>query len=110
LGQEQEAIELVSQAIQSGIFNDLGSGSNVDVCGTHNQISDFFSPLLNILFLLLLLSKFSPPVIRMDNTVQMLRNYVTPNPRLYQRQKGYVFPRGSTEVISETKQVCCFST
>lgn len=29
---EEEATELCSQAIQSGIFNDLGSGSNVDVC------------------------------------------------------------------------------
>lgn len=29
---KEEAIELCSQAIQAGIFNDLGSGSNVDVC------------------------------------------------------------------------------
>lgn len=29
---EQEAIDLASDAIQAGIFNDLGSGSNVDVC------------------------------------------------------------------------------
>ncbi|KAI5795100.1 nucleophile aminohydrolase [Geopyxis carbonaria] len=28
----EEAVELCSQAIQAGIFNDLGSGSNVDVC------------------------------------------------------------------------------
>lgn len=27
----EEAVELASQAIQAGIFNDLGSGSNVDV-------------------------------------------------------------------------------
>jgi 20S proteasome subunit beta 2 len=27
-----EAVELCSEAIQAGIFNDLGSGSNVDVC------------------------------------------------------------------------------
>lgn len=27
----EEAVELCSQAIQAGIFNDLGSGSNVDV-------------------------------------------------------------------------------
>ena len=30
--QREEAIALVSRAIRSGIFNDLGSGSNVDVC------------------------------------------------------------------------------
>lgn len=30
--QREEGINLVSEAICSGIFNDLGSGSNVDVC------------------------------------------------------------------------------
>ncbi len=28
----EEAVNLTSEAIQAGIFNDLGSGSNVDVC------------------------------------------------------------------------------
>lgn len=28
---EEEAVELASNAIEAGIFNDLGSGSNVDV-------------------------------------------------------------------------------
>lgn len=31
-GQRDEGIKLVSEATCSGIFNDLGSGSNVDVC------------------------------------------------------------------------------
>jgi len=30
--ERQEAIDLVAEAIQAGIFNDMGSGSNVDVC------------------------------------------------------------------------------
>ena len=29
---EEEAVRLVARAIRAGIFNDLGSGSNVDVC------------------------------------------------------------------------------
>ena len=29
---EEEAVKLCSDAILAGIFNDLGSGSNVDVC------------------------------------------------------------------------------
>jgi hypothetical protein len=29
---EEEAVALVAKAIRAGIFNDLGSGSNVDVC------------------------------------------------------------------------------
>jgi len=32
ISQRQEAIDLVARAIRSGVFNDLGSGSNVDVC------------------------------------------------------------------------------
>lgn len=30
--QKEEGISLVSEAICSGTFNDLGSGSNVDIC------------------------------------------------------------------------------
>lgn len=47
-----EAIDLVVQAIYAGIFNDLGSGSNCDVC-----------------------------VIEKDGT-EMLRNYAMPNERV----------------------------
>lgn len=78
---EADAIELVSEAIQSGIFNDLGSGSNVDVT-----------------------------VIKKGKTVgesevKVLRNYLTPNPRLYTRPAGYNFPRGSTEWLTETEKI-----
>ena len=54
--QEADAIELVVDAIESGIFNDLGSGSNVDVC-----------------------------VIR-EKTTQMLRNYRKPNERAHKEK------------------------
>jgi len=30
--QKDEGIKLVAEAILSGVFNDLGSGSNVDIC------------------------------------------------------------------------------
>lgn len=46
-----EAVKLCAEAIQAGIFNDLGSGSNVDVC-----------------------------VITPEKTT-LLRNYITPNVR-----------------------------
>jgi len=52
----EEAIELCSQAIQAGIFNDLGSGSNVDVC-----------------------------VITKEKAT-MMRNYVMPNVRMPKEQ------------------------
>merc|ERR1711953_1563812 len=47
---EEEGVELVKRAILAGVFNDLGSGSNVDTC-----------------------------VIRTDGTVTMNRGAVTPN-------------------------------
>lgn len=55
--EKQQAIDLVEQAIEAGIFNDLGSGSNVDVC-----------------------------VITKDN-VEYLRNYGKPNERGQKEQK-----------------------
>jgi len=47
--QEEEGMKLACDAILAGVFNDLGSGSNVDLC-----------------------------VIKKDGT-RMLRNYLTPN-------------------------------
>jgi 20S proteasome subunit beta 2 len=48
--EEEEAVRLVQRAILAGVFNDLGSGSNVDTC-----------------------------VIRTDGTVSMGRNDIMPN-------------------------------
>ncbi len=50
--QREEALQLVTAAISAGIFNDLGSGSNVDAC-----------------------------VITANHT-EMLRNFVKPNERV----------------------------
>ncbi|GAB4840499.1 Proteasome subunit beta type-7-A [Ancistrocladus abbreviatus] len=59
----EEGIDMVAEAICSGIFNDLGSGSNVDIC-----------------------------VITKGN-VEYLRNHKLPNPRTYVSAKGYSFPK-----------------
>ena len=56
-------------AIRAGIFNDLGSGSNVDLC-----------------------------VLTKDG-IEWLRNYEQPNPRTYVRSKPYVFDRGTAQVL-----------
>jgi len=72
---EKEAISLVSEAIQAGIFNDLGSGSNVDIC-----------------------------VLSKKDGMTMLRNYLKPNERLYPK-RDYKFARGSTAILSETKKL-----
>jgi 20S proteasome subunit beta 2 len=73
---EKAAVNLVDQAIQAGIFNDLGSGGNVDIC-----------------------------VISKSKGVNMMRNYRKPNERMFRREGAYVFPRGSTEWFEETRQM-----
>jgi len=71
---DDDAVLLVSNAIQSGIFNDLGSGSNVDIC-----------------------------VIRKDSDkVKYHHNYLQCNPRLYERKAGYKFERGTTQIVKES--------
>lgn len=71
---EEEAIKLVSDAIQSGILNDLGSGSNVDIC-----------------------------VIRKDGTKPVVQRAVrSPAGHIDRQHDGYNFPFGTTEVVSES--------
>jgi 20S proteasome subunit beta 2 len=74
---EKEAVDLVDQAIQAGIFNDLGSGSNVDIC-----------------------------VITRDG-VKFSHNYRTgPEGNVKpERRHKYNFPRGTTEVLKEVRRV-----
>jgi len=72
---EEEAVHLVVDAIEAGIFNDLGSGSNVDVC-----------------------------IIKKDS-VDYRRNFVKPNERKYRRKRGYQYPPGSTAVIWRSAQM-----
>ncbi len=74
---EEEAVLLVRNAIRAGIFNDLGSGSNVDLC-----------------------------VIRADGKSEMRRNFEKPNEvdelrAAYTRPKALRIPFGSTEVLKE---------
>ncbi|PKI70526.1 hypothetical protein CRG98_009031 [Punica granatum] len=58
-----EGIKLVTEAICAGIFNDLGSGSNVDVCVITKGDKEY------------------------------LRNHLMPNLRTYVSEKGYTFPK-----------------
>lgn len=65
-----EALALVKAAVGAGIFNDLGSGSNIDAC------------------------------IITESHTEMLRNVEMPNERV-QKEKTYVFRRGTTAIKSE---------
>ncbi|GJN32174.1 hypothetical protein PR202_gb20658 [Eleusine coracana subsp. coracana] len=66
----EEGIQLVSEAICAGISDDLGSGSNVDVC------------------------------VMTKGKTEYLRNHLLPNPRTYVSSKGYSFVLGQTEVLA----------
>jgi 20S proteasome subunit beta 2 len=79
LGRE-EACALVARAIKAGIFNDLGSGSNVDLC-----------------------------VITADGK-EYLRNWETPNARTYTRDKGFTFPRGTTQLSHRVAPIAAAAT
>ncbi|SBS86114.1 proteasome subunit beta type-7, putative [Plasmodium ovale] len=67
----EEGKELVCEAICAGIFNDLGSGGNVDIC-----------------------------VITKDGS-QYIRPYKQPNARLYHLPLPTVYPKGTTPVLCE---------
>ena len=69
---QEQAMNLVHNAIRAGIFNDLGSGSNVDLT-----------------------------VITKEGT-RVLRGYDVANPRPYRSIRGYPFPPGTTQVLSES--------
>lgn len=68
---EEEAKKLAYQAVSAGIYNDLGSGGNVDLC-----------------------------VITKGKT-EMLKGYAKENERKYRRPEGYTFKPGTTKIISE---------
>jgi len=67
----EEGIRIVAKAIRAGIFNDLGSGSNVDVT-----------------------------VISRDKT-EIFRTFESPNQRKYRPEKRYEYPPGTTAVLNE---------
>ncbi|KAG2708078.1 hypothetical protein I3843_05G159300 [Carya illinoinensis] len=67
---KDEGINLVCEAICSGIFNDLGSGSNVDVCVITKGHKEY------------------------------LRNHQLPNPRTYVSSKGFSFPKKTEVLLT----------
>ncbi|BAM80627.1 20S core proteasome subunit beta 2 [Cyanidioschyzon merolae strain 10D] len=70
---EEEAKCLVYEAISAGIENDLGSGSNVDLCVVKNG----------------------------GRAVDYLRGYAKENVRVYRKPTGHVFARGTTAVLAQ---------
>ena len=76
----EAACTLVARAIKAGIFNDLGSGSNVDLC-----------------------------VITAGGK-EYLRNYEKPNQRTYTRSAGYTFPPGTTQINKRSVTIASSAT
>jgi 20S proteasome subunit beta 2 len=81
---EEEAVALVADAIRAGIFNDLGSGSNVDLTILRQRPeAETGKPPLTIL------RSYDAP-----NDVEALR-------RLVQRPAARSVPRGATTILKE---------
>ena len=79
---ESECVALVSSAIKAGIYNDLYSGSNVNIL-----------------------------IIRRDSIEHMRHFDVTAGERIYRQPKVISFPKGITPIISEkTEEVLSFIT
>lgn len=72
-----EAVKLCADAIEAGIWNDLGSGSNVDVC-----------------------------VMEKGKDAELYRNYLTPNKR-GEKERSYKFARGTTLVLLQKVRDLC---
>ncbi|BGP21809.1 proteasome core particle subunit beta 2 [Rhodotorula toruloides] len=76
----QEAIDVVSEAIEAGIWNDLGSGSNVDVCVIEGeQVKGKYTGTAK---------------------TDYLRNYRTPNEKVT-KERNYKWRRGVTAWTKE---------
>jgi 20S proteasome subunit beta 2 len=72
---EQDTIDLVKDAIEAGIFNDLGSGSNVDIY-----------------------------VIK-KGTCEKKESYRVYNKKVFSQSDTYKFPKGSVTVLEEIKHI-----
>ena len=70
---EQEAIDLVKDAIEAGIFHDLGSGSNVDIFVVKRTGCD------------------------------KKEDYRVYNQKMFSQPENYTFPKGTTEVLKGTE-------
>lgn len=66
---QQQAIELVKEAIEAGIFHDLGSGSNVDIYIVHRT------------------------------GCEKKENYRVYNKKTFSQPETYTFPKGTTNIL-----------
>lgn len=87
---EEEAVALVAKAIRAGIFNDLGSGSNVDVCIIRKDGVDYRR---NMEFL----------------QVQFLPDAVSTCPAGYSRYPRNLSPAGVHAQATAVPILCCLS-
>lgn len=102
---KEEAIKLVQNAIRAGIFNDLGSGSNVDICviAKPEEAPAAAAPAAGAGGAAAASSAPAPPGVPV---VTYLRNYEKPNAveplrASIIRPSGRNIPKGATVVLSE---------
>lgn len=79
--QEEEGKELVADAIRAGVFNDLGSGSNVDICVIRK--TEIRGPVFD------------------SRSVEYIRPYDVANEK-GKREGSYRYKRGTTAILNKT--------
>ncbi|KAK0180379.1 hypothetical protein PV327_006023 [Microctonus hyperodae] len=78
---EEEGKELVADAIRAGVFNDLGSGSNVDICVIRN--TEIRGPVFD------------------SRSVEYIRPYDVANEK-GKREGSYRYKRGTTAILKKS--------
>lgn len=78
---EQDGKELVADAIRAGVFNDLGSGSNVDICVIRN--TEIHGPVFD------------------SRSVEYIRPYDVANEK-GKREGSYRYERGTTAILNKS--------
>lgn len=99
----EEAVALCAESIEAGIFNDLGSGSNVDVCVI---VSDKVFYMFCSIYISISAGPPRPsrfidgPHANTPEKATLMRNYITPNERV-PKEQSYKFARGTTAFLKE---------
>ena len=78
--EEQDAINLAVRAIEAGVYFDLGSGSNVDVCVIKKGKVDYY------------------------------RNLKSDNYKMFSKPGGYTFKKEKVQVLEEYKRKLVVAT
>ena len=100
--EEEEAVKLVARAIRAGIFNDLGSGSNVDVCVIRKKAKKVEEAEAPTSTTAAAAAAAAPSSSSPDDLVEVdyKRGFEILQGRTYERANPVVYAKGTTPVVA----------